>query len=67
MPNDENTTVYEYTDPVYSNADNTAIDMTWNHPGFGPIPFTLVEDDYPDFWAQVIADGNIGPYVEPTE
>ena len=61
----QDTIIYEYTDPVYSREDNTAIDMIWDHPEHGPIPFTLIEDDYPDFWAKVIAEGNIAPYVEP--
>ena len=63
----EEITVFEYTDAVYSREDNTTIDMIWNHPEFGPIPFTLIEIEYPDFWEQVITTGNINPYVEPIE
>lgn len=67
---------YEITNPRWSSA--ISIDVDWNHPDFGPIPFTVVngniepwtgEPDYMrDIWDGLMRGdfGQIAP-MEPQE
>lgn len=57
--------------PIYSNADGTAVDVELNHPEFGWIPFTASPDDTEQHGRDIYAAaklgefGEIAPYVEP--
>ena len=60
---------YECTEPTYT--ANGAIDVIWNHPDHGPIPFTASPDDPmaygPVIFAAAVAGdyGPVAPYVPP--
>src|SRR5699024_8431351 len=59
--------------PVYMNADGTMIDVEYEHPEYGWIPFTATADDIEqlgrDIYAAAMAGayGEIAPYVGPSE
>lgn len=52
--------------------EDGSIDLTYNHPAYGPIPFTASPDDSEplgrDLYARAVAGefGPIAPYVAPT-
>lgn len=58
---------YAITNPRYSEADK--IDVEWDHPDFGPIPYTCAnnsgEIEMQDIWDRLIA-GEFGP-IAPLE
>lgn len=63
--------MYECKNPQYAAPDNSLINVEWNHPEFGWIPFTASPDDVEqhcrDIYAAAIA-GEYGPvahYVAP--
>lgn len=56
-----------FWDARYINEEQTCIDMMLMHPIHGEIPITINEDEYPEVWADVIATGDIAPYVPPSE
>lgn len=57
--------------PKYSSPDNSLIDVEYEHPEYGWIPFTATPDDEEqhgrDIYAAAVAGeyGPIAPYVEP--
>lgn len=59
--------------PQYATPDESLIDLEWNHPEFGWIPFTASPDDVEqhgrDIHAAALAGeyGPIAPYDGPTE
>lgn len=48
----------------YAVADQSMIDLNWDHPDLGLIPITITEAEYPDLWAEAIA-ATPAPYVPP--
>lgn len=65
--------MYECKNPQYAAPDNSLIDLEWNHPEFGWIPFTASTDDTEehgrDIYAAAITGeyGPIAPYDGPSE
>lgn len=65
--------MYECKNPQYAAPDNSLINVEWNHPEFGWIPFTASPDDVEqhgrDIYAAAIAGeyGPIAPYDGPSE
>lgn len=55
-----------FKEPVYSNSDNTQIDLQINHETYGWIPCTITAEEYPALWATVVAS-EVKPYAEPDE
>lgn len=62
---------YALSNPRYVREDNSMIDVTWNHPRLGEIPYTA-SDNFGEEEMQAIWDelqsglhGPIAPYVAP--
>ncbi|APO76116.1 hypothetical protein AM571_CH03322 [Rhizobium etli 8C-3] len=59
----------EYRNPVFSRADEGAIDMEIEHPVHGWIPFTALPNDVEEhgreLFAAAVATGNVAPYAPP--
>lgn len=61
----------EWRNPEYADAAHTIIDCEINHPLYGWVPFAVTEGDtgagfnVAAMRAQIIAAGNIAPYVAP--
>lgn len=64
---------YRVTSPKYSSHDNSTIDVVWDHPEHGEIPFTASPDDVIDYSREIYymaLDGEFGevaPYTGPSE
>lgn len=56
-----------FWDAKYINEDNTFIDMMIAHSVHGEIPITICEEEYPEIWSEVLASGQIAPYIAPTD
>ncbi|MFD1326750.1 hypothetical protein [Mycoplana ramosa] len=53
----------------YSNASNTMIDVEYEHPKYGWIPFTATPDDFESLGREIYAAakaGPVAPYIPPT-
>lgn len=61
----------EARNPVWADAEQTAINLEWNHPEYGWIPFSATPDDIEEhgralfLLAAAEEFGPIGPYVAP--
>lgn len=56
----------EFRNAKYINADQTMIDLEYNHPDFGWIPFTASENDVEEHSRELFAlasAGTVAPYV----
>jgi len=65
--------IYECKHPVFSSPNQASIDLEYNHPEYGWIPFTATADDVEqlgrDIYAAAITGeyGPIAPYDGPSE
>ena len=56
----------DFREAHYVNAEQTMIDMELDHPEHGWIPITIIEEEYPELWQEVVASGP-APYVAPPQ
>jgi hypothetical protein len=53
---------YNCTQPYYGAPDNSLIDVIWDHPEFGPIPFTASPLDVTTYGPEIYEEAENGDY-----
>lgn len=62
---------YDLSNPRYVREDTSLIDVIWNHPRLGEIPYTVAnnfgEEEMQEIWDELMAGlhGPIAPYEPP--